>query len=284
MLQPTTKTDLHIHTAASDGTWEPERLILEIKQAGIGFFAVTDHDTTAGVPTVQKQAREEGLVFIPGVEVSSTYQGELFHILGYGINLAHQPLLELLRSNTDMMIQKDDNTILMLIENGYSIDFQDYLKYEDVSGRGGWKALNYLIETGVCRDVGDFFKRIFNGDRKMPFPIFQEPREVIAEIQDAGGVPVLAHPAGNMNGMLDLQETLENFRLWGIQGIECYHPEHTPEKARFCVEWCLEKGLDITGGSDCHGDFITRRRLGLPDITIQQLKLERLQKWLINFI
>ena len=36
------RTDLHIHTVASDGCWTPERLIVELQAQGIAFFAVTD--------------------------------------------------------------------------------------------------------------------------------------------------------------------------------------------------------------------------------------------------
>jgi predicted metal-dependent phosphoesterase TrpH len=36
------RTDLHIHTVASDGCWTPERLIVELQARGIGFFAVAD--------------------------------------------------------------------------------------------------------------------------------------------------------------------------------------------------------------------------------------------------
>ena len=39
------RADLHLHTTASDGRWPPEKLVTEVQRAGIGLFAVTDHDS-----------------------------------------------------------------------------------------------------------------------------------------------------------------------------------------------------------------------------------------------
>ncbi len=157
------RCDLHIHTTASDGTWTTERLIREIKDSGIQIFAVTDHDSTANVTAAQKLAREAGLRFVPGVEISATLEGKLFHILGYGIDPANLSLRQLLSHNTEIMMKKDDDSIKTLIEEGYAIDFESYLVYEKDAERGGWKALNFLIDAGLCRDAGDFFSRLFKG-------------------------------------------------------------------------------------------------------------------------
>ena len=42
--------DLHIHSTASDGTDNPEEIVEKIAQySGIKIFALTDHDTIAGI-------------------------------------------------------------------------------------------------------------------------------------------------------------------------------------------------------------------------------------------
>ena len=45
--------DLHTHSTASDGTFSPAELAAEAHKAGLSLFALTDHDTVAGVAEAQ---------------------------------------------------------------------------------------------------------------------------------------------------------------------------------------------------------------------------------------
>ena len=42
------KSDLHLHTTASDGSDTPAELIRKARERGIDVIAITDHDTLAG--------------------------------------------------------------------------------------------------------------------------------------------------------------------------------------------------------------------------------------------
>ena len=64
------KVDLHTHTNASDGALSPEALVALARESGVTLLSVTDHDTAAGCPRAQKAAKEAGIAFIPGVELS----------------------------------------------------------------------------------------------------------------------------------------------------------------------------------------------------------------------
>ena len=61
------RTDLHIHTTASDGCWTPERVIVEVQARAIELFAIADHDSVASVSRAEALAREAGLAFLRGV-------------------------------------------------------------------------------------------------------------------------------------------------------------------------------------------------------------------------
>lgn len=52
--------DLHVHSNASDGTFSPSQVVELAKNAGLDAFALTDHDTTAGVP----EALEKDVILI----------------------------------------------------------------------------------------------------------------------------------------------------------------------------------------------------------------------------
>ena len=189
------KVDLHIHSTASDGTWTPLDLVDAAVGAGLGIIAVTDHDSTANVAETVRLAGERGIKCVPGVEVCSTKDDISFHILGYGIDLANKPLQELLAHNTHLLEQKDDDSVQLLIKQGWPLDFKEFKNYTYDRRRGGWKSLAYLIDKGLCTGVNDFFQRIFTKEHDLGFPIFPSIREVIDAIHGAGGVALCAHAA-----------------------------------------------------------------------------------------
>jgi hypothetical protein len=59
----------------------------------------------------------------------------------------------------------------------------------------------------------------------------------------------------------------------GIEGVECYHPENNIETTGYCLGFCKSRNLYVTGGSDCHGEFVKERVLGKPDIRLGQLDI-----------
>lgn len=267
--------DLHIHTNASDGVWTPAETVAAVKAAGIGLFAVTDHDTVKNVAETAEQAAAAGLLFLPGVEISTTLGGHLFHILGYGIDAGNGELGKVLEANAALMEEVDHDSIRKLVSAGYPVDYAEFCAYEHDPRRGGWKSLSYLIDKGLCTGVGDFFSELFTADKGIIFPDFIHPAQAIAAIKAAGGAAVLAHPGSDFHGP-PLEETLDLFAAEDIDGVECYHLCHDANTTRRAAEWCERHSLLITGGSDSHGGFEPHRRLGHPEIRLGQLRLGRL--------
>lgn len=257
------RTDLHMHTIASDGTLSPKELLEEIKEKGIGMFSITDHDSIGSLEEMELLVKNEDVKFIKGVEISSLLEGEQFHILAYNFDPKNERLLSLIENNDILLREKDDNSIKQLIESGYDIDFEEYLKYEHNPVRGGWKTLNFLIDRGICKNIDEFFNEVFVGERSLKYPLFPHPKKVIEIIKEASGISVLAHPRYGKS-KFDLDYILESFKLWGIEGIECYHPNHDEKNIEYLVNYSLKNNLIITGGSDYHGGLISRRALGKP--------------------
>ena len=54
------KIDLHVHSTYSDGTFTPSELVHEAERAGLSAMALTDHDTTAGIPEAMQAAAGSG--------------------------------------------------------------------------------------------------------------------------------------------------------------------------------------------------------------------------------
>ena len=269
------RVDLHIHTTASDGRWTPEEVVAGVQAEGIDMFAVTDHDTVGNVLPTETLAQQAGLAFLRGVEISTTAEGRLFHILGYGVDPTDAALLTTLKENRDTLESTDDNDIRQLIALGYDIDYDDYLAYDYDRRRGGFKSLRFLIDRGICADVRDFFETI-RAQLHHQWPDFIHPRVAVRLIQAAGGVAILAHPGASLKAAGGVHaETLAPFLDYGIEGVECHSQYHDEATTRRCVAWCREHDLLITGGSDYHGGFVNRE-LGKPVISLDDLHLARL--------
>ena len=76
------KIDLHVHSTASDGTLTPAELVAEAKKADLSAFALTDHDTVAGIAEAKKEANNYDIELIPGVELSTEYKEKEVHMVG----------------------------------------------------------------------------------------------------------------------------------------------------------------------------------------------------------
>jgi len=266
------KADLHLHTNASDGTWSPEALVDNIIRAEIGIFAVTDHDSVENVITVADLVKGTDLKFIRGVEVNTVENGHIFHILGYNIDPEDKFLNEILLKNRNVMDERDERSIKLLQKMDYPVAPEEFAAYENNTERGGWKALNYTIDKGLCSTYKEFFK-LFGDKRKGPgIEDCAKPETAISAIKSAGGIPVLAHPGSGLYGN-NPRETVSLAIEMGVEGVECFHPENGEEATEYCLELCRRENLFITGGSDCHGTFVKERWLGKPDIALDQLVL-----------
>ncbi|MGD0154188.1 MAG: PHP domain-containing protein, partial [Thermacetogeniaceae bacterium] len=274
------RVDLHIHTTASDGTWNPGQLMSKLLDSGIGLFAVTDHDSVDNLAETAVIAREHGLGFVPGVEINTTYQRRNYHLLGLGIDSAAPELRALLATNRELTEQIDADSIRYLESVIPEVCYEECRSYVNRPERGGWKTLNYLIDKGLCSNHRDFLALFKEWGSPFERLVFASPGAAIGAIVRAGGVPVLAHPGADFYHR-DYRAVISYMIGQGIRGIECYHPENGPEITRYCLAVSQSKKLLVTGGSDCHGDFVPARRLGCPEIRWSQLNLGEIPKMMI---
>ncbi len=269
------RVDLHIHTAASDGTWTPLELVKQVKSVGIEVFAISDHDAIDNVEETEALAKKEGLHFVPSVEISSSYQGQLFHILGYRSDIKNAALLKFLKENQNRFDEANQHALNFLVEQGHSVDFDAFKKYSYDKRRGGWRLLNFVIDSGICSNIDEFFSKLFAGHHDRLFPKFPDPEEAIKVIQKAGGIPIFAHPGMSFKNLSPAEQkaAIERLLESGVKGMECYSTYHKPDAIKCYLAICKEKNLLITGGSDCHGSLIPARKLGHPEVYIKDLNL-----------
>lgn len=77
----TFRADLHVHTVLSpcaDLEMQPPLIINEAKNLGINLIAITDHNASANVESVQKAAEKYNITVLPGMELQTK---EEVHVL-----------------------------------------------------------------------------------------------------------------------------------------------------------------------------------------------------------
>jgi len=274
-LNRDSKIDLHIHSNASDGTLSPQEIVKEAIDKELQLISLTDHDEIKNTKEIQEVAIKNDIAFLPGIEISSTFNGSLYHILAYGTDNANVELINLLKYNRDLLEHRNSESIKYLIDKGYDIDFLDYEEYKHDPKRGGWKALNYLIDKKICIDIHDYFNRLYSEEKHILYPIFLNTENVISIIKKAGGIAILAHPYYEKD-ISSVDKKLNAFLEIGIQGVECFHPNHNNIIISECLKFCKEKNLISTAGSDFHGRFISTRAMGFPEAKIKDVYVEPL--------
>jgi predicted metal-dependent phosphoesterase TrpH len=75
------------------------------------------------------------------------------------------------------------------------------------------------------------------------------PAEVVALIHEAGGLASLAHP-----GLMGHDEWIPPIASSGLDALEVYYVEHSPDMTTHYRVLAERLGLAMTGGSDFHGD------------------------------
>ena len=86
------KIDLHSHSIASDGELEPAEVAERAKVAGVSVWALSDHDTLAGLPEAADAAKRRGIRFVPGIELSAFLGAKEIHVLGHFLDPDHPSL------------------------------------------------------------------------------------------------------------------------------------------------------------------------------------------------
>ena len=269
--------DLHTHSTASDGTRSPAEVVALAEQAELAAFALTDHDTTSGLAEARAAAAEfPGLHFVPGVEVSARYTGGTMHILGLGIDENSPALRGLLASFVGARDERNPKILAKLQAMGIDVDMDDVRQAAESFDPGRPHVIGrmHIAEAmrvkGYAQSIQDAFGR-YLGNNGAAFVDKErlEPREVIEGIVAGGGAAVLAHAVQlRITDHQELEDYVGCLAGAGLGGIEVYHPDHSPELTRRCLDLARKLGLLVTGGSDFHGSAKPGVSLGRPKVPL----------------
>lgn len=247
--------DLHAHTTASDGSLAPAELVQLAKKVGLSALAVTDHDTAGGLPEAEAAARHAGIDFVPGIEISVDHRPGQFHLLGYFIDFRDPEFLGRLKFLQDSRSNRNVLMVEKMQAAGLPVTLEE-IEQESGGGQVGRPHMAaLLVRKGIVSTVQEAFDQYLADGKPCHLPKAKlEPPDAIDLVHQAGGVAVLAHPKFlRVPDEAALAVELEWARDAGLDGIEAYYSQHTPEETERYLRLAERFGFLVTAGSDFHG-------------------------------
>ena len=248
------RIDLHTHSLKSDGAQIPADVVRSAYAAGLTAMSLTDHDNIEGVPEAIAEGQRLGIEVIPGVELSAQSDTEL-HILGYFIDIHNKRLNDAMAYALEVRDQRQEETCRKLNEQGFQITMEE-LRQEAHGNPVLCRAhfAQIMVRKGYAESVQQAFSRYlsvgcyaYSNRQALTGP------EAVSLIREAGGIAVAAHLHLIKMEDAPLKEYLKALIPYGLDGIEGYYTDYTPDMDRRYRAMAQELGLVISGGTDYHG-------------------------------
>ena len=251
-LAPDAAIDLHMHTTYSDGRWPAQQLIDYLANEGYDLVSVTDHDRVDMVTSIQDLAAEKNLPVLAGVEMSTEWKGKMGHMLCYGFDPEDNYLREITENVVRLQLENTQEVHNELLHRGYA-----FPREAEVLAENGGKLLRpvdngrLLREHGYVADWQTAMKMI----REAGFrSIMADMEETVEAAHRSGAVCLIAHPGRREQSFtfydIDLLDELR--AEIPIDGIEVYHPYHSPDIVKAYLEYVHKHHLLLSTGSDSH--------------------------------
>ncbi|HQO18403.1 MAG TPA: PHP domain-containing protein, partial [Candidatus Cloacimonas sp.] len=264
------RVNLHLHTNVSDGNISPKELIKRAREIGLDLISITDHDIADAYTQIPENIAP--LKILPGMEISSFYEGDDVHILAYGCDLNNSAL----RAMTEMYLigrkERAQKMIKLLAEMGMPISLTEVIAI------AGSRELivrphiaQVLVNNKFCQTKNEAFEKFIGNNKPAYVPKPEvSVADVISIIHQADGFAVIAHP-GKLTKLSYLQDIIKI----GIDGLEVWHPDHYQWEIDNFIDIATENGLYMTGGSDYHGEQDKHNLfdiIPLPEVVLDSIK------------
>ncbi len=229
--------NFHLHSNYSDGEQTPEALALKLSTAGVSYSALTDHDTIEGLPRFQKASKKRGISSLPGVELTTWFQGRELHILGYGFDPKNPDLnvtLISLRQARDLSVQSITGSLRKMGAN---------LPGEAEGNNATNAAPDGHLETVTAINL----------------------------LHQAGGKAFLAHPFNYESDPQKLDSLVGSLKSYGLDGIEAIYDGYSASQYAYLLKIAQEYNLAESAGTDLH-DTTGNVGIEMPDQQWEQFR------------
>jgi predicted metal-dependent phosphoesterase TrpH len=247
--------DLHSHSTYSDGLLPPAAVVQRAAARGVDFYALTDHDDTGGLAEAAAAARDTSLTFVPGAELSVSWETQTIHIIALQIDPANRVLdqgLAAIRSGRDARAHRIAQALAAAGIPGAYEGARRFVTSERLISRSHFA--RYLVEAGYAKETKDVFKKyLVQGKPGYVAHAWATLPDAVEWIHAAGGQAVVAHPGRYRVTATGMRRLLGEFRDAGGDGIEVLSPSHTPAQFAEYATYARTFGFLASMGSDYHG-------------------------------
>ncbi len=272
--------DLHTHSTASDGTFSPKELVEKARNIGLGAVALTDHNTLAGLSEFVQAAQGAAVRPIPGIEVSTEYEGHEVHIVGLFLTPKTGPeLAEHLKVFEQEKEENNRELVDALNRAGYRISWEQ-LRHQVMGRMNRAHIAAALTKAGYIHSPEEAFRTILRPDGEFYHPPHcPQSLPVLEMLRDLKICPVLAHPFLSLMPR-QLSEFLPEAKKRGLMGMEVFYSTYDSRTTQTAQAMAEHYGLLPSGGSDFHGTIKPDIGLGVGrgNLQIPMQWLERLEE------
>lgn len=245
------KVELHCHSTASDGKLSPSELIALAYKNKVNILALTDHDTTEGVEEAIHRGELLEIKVIPGIELSTIYNDESIHLLGYFKDESYKDIkfqnyLQELKEYRVYRAKK-------IIDN-LKIFFHINLSYDEVFKKAnGVIARPHIAKAIIDAGYPYTWEYIFDNIISKDSPAYVHNKNILLKdgielLKSVNAVVILAHP------ILIKNTPFKEIAAFDFHGIEAVYYQNTPKDTEYFINYAREHNLLIAGGSDFHGN------------------------------
>jgi len=270
--------DLHIHSRfSSDADFSPAELVEMARAAGFAAISITDHDTTAAYPGAIEAAAGTGVEMVPGMEVTTLYDGREFHLLLPYLDWTSPVIARIAERVSSGREVEARERVAALSELGIALTWDEVEAASPAAPPLGVTIAQILLDKPASKAVPALRKYYENPGRTWAASLFYRdyfmegrpafvPKRHIAllDVLDlapaSGAVPVLAHPGAYFENAT--RDDIAALKGRGLAGLEVFTSYHTPEQTAHYRGLASELDLVATAGSDFHGRIKPHVRFG----------------------
>jgi len=245
--------DLHLHSRASDGTLSSTELVSLAATRGVSLMSLTDHDCLDGTAEAATACAAADIRFLPGVEVSVSWDHKTLHIVGVDIDPHHAGL-------------KAGLARLQMVRDTRALEIGRRLEAKGIQGaHAGALTLagearltrthfaRFLHQAGHVQDEARAYKKYLGRGKPGHVTVeWASLEECIGWIHAAGGQAILAHPLRYGFTRAWLVKVLTAFKQAGGDAMEVVSGRSNLDDV--AVSAHLAKRFELAGsvGSDFH--------------------------------
>jgi predicted metal-dependent phosphoesterase TrpH len=242
-------------------------------ERGLEVISITDHDSVSGVGEALAVAGSGGkIMVVPGVEINTDLATGELHVLGYFIDYLDEQLVVALAKIRESRVGRAQKMLAKLGELGMPLEWQRVLDLARGESICRPHIAQAMLEKGYISDEREAFERYIGRDG--PAYVGREkvgPADAVRIVKNAGGIPVLAHPAD----IIGVDNIIVELKAAGLAGIEAYYGQYDSKTVRRVVKMADRHGLLTTGGTDYH-HFCDDREVPLGSVNIPESSIEQL--------